>query len=139
MGMVITNNGASSETITGLSTSSNFTVFNSASDEYISANMYYAVGSFSVVSPLPYEASMDAGALGPLTVAGQTLSLVSSGSQFTSLIIPAHQTAIIYCTPISIAQNAQNTQVDIVVQGVGTVDLGSLSFPVDTPGPGQNQ
>jgi hypothetical protein len=123
MSMVLTNNGASSETITGLSIDG--TEFSYDNNEGYDTWMYSKVGIFTVSSPLPYEEDLGGDSF---TVEGQTLSVVTEGSQLTPFSIPAGQTAIIYCNPlewIASGKVGHSVQVDIVVQGVGTVNLGS--------------
>jgi hypothetical protein len=129
MSLVLTNNGASSETITDLLIAGN--EFNSDSNEGWETWMYYAVGNFAVGSTLPYNNHLTGE---PFSVEGQALSVVTEGSDFTSFSIPAGQTAIIYCNRLwwLDSEVGQSVAVDIVVQGVGTVNLGSAEVATYT-------
>lgn len=85
----------------------------------------------SQCSALPYNDHLTGE---PFSVAGQALSVVTEGSDFTSFSIPAGQTAIIYGNRLwwLDSEVGQSVPVNIVVQGVGTVNLGSAEVATYT-------
>jgi hypothetical protein len=121
MSMVITNNGGSSETITGISF--NGTLFNTVNNNYYQTWMYSYIGTFTVSTTLPYNTELIGNSF---SVSGHTLSVTNEGSTLTPFSIPAGQTAIIYLNRLWWITTYGNTEsVTLQVQGAGTVNLGS--------------
>jgi hypothetical protein len=121
MSMVITNNGESSETITGISLNS--TEFNTANNYGMATWLYSDIGTFTISTTLPYNTELIGN---PFSVSGHTLSVTNEGSTLTPFSIPAGQTAIIYLNRLWWITTYGNTEsVTLQVQGAGTVNLGS--------------